>query len=96
MKYSISGHSSVSPSSQDWLCSLACEIEAIQIETKQDLLPPLSAGCKLENAVSHPGQGGARTRAVKNKTPSFINAANLLAAVSHSEFMDVTYLAPLE
>lgn len=71
-----SSHSIILPSSQDWLCSLACKIKAIQIESKQDLLPPLSVGSQLENTVSHPGQGRARARSIKNRNNNKKTAHN--------------------
>lgn len=61
------GWASVSPPAQNGLGPLGCKIKAVQIESQQDLLPPLSSRCKLENAVSHPGQGRAGARPVEAK-----------------------------
>lgn len=55
------------PPTQDGLCPLGGKIKAVQVESQQDLLPPLSSRCQLEDAVSHPGEGGAGARPVKTK-----------------------------
>lgn len=64
VQYSSSSHGAILPPPQDWLCSLACKIKSIQIQSQEDLLPPLNVRCKLQNTVSHPGQGGTWARSV--------------------------------
>lgn len=64
------------PCPQDWFCSLACKIKAIQIESKQNLLPPLSIWRKLEDTVSDPGQwraGAWPTKAAPRDSENHIN-----------------------
>lgn len=82
---------SVSPPTQDGLCPLGCKVKAVQIESQQDLLPPLSRWCKLENAVSDPGQGGAGARPVETKHKS-----KFPPSLSPSGSFLGTYFAPLE
>lgn len=84
IKYSSSSHSTILPSSQDWLCCLTCEIKAIQIESKQNLFPPPDVGSELEDAVPHPGQRGAGARPVERARRACVNAARLPVAAGRS------------